>query len=146
MVSRTNKISPQDRLAIEFERRLLKLLKRGRQAINPGTGRPVIGEDGKVIMKPTHLTGVFEPLRKPEFFQQLEVTEGFVTWPGEIDLAPDAMHAAIRQFFPVNQASTVGLTHTLGGRFGPRNDNGQPLATSNTIRLQSIPSLYFVTQ
>ena len=63
MVSGTNKISPQDRLAIEFDRRLLKLLKRGRQAINPGTGRPVIGEDGKVIMKPASSTDL-ETIRK----------------------------------------------------------------------------------
>lgn len=55
------------------------------------------GVSGKVIMRHTHLTGVFELLRRPEFFQQLEVTEGFVTWPGELDLAPDAMHEAIRE-------------------------------------------------
>ncbi|HIF67805.1 MAG TPA: hypothetical protein EYQ29_00460 [Candidatus Lambdaproteobacteria bacterium] len=33
----------------------------------------------------------------PNFFRRLQVTEGFVSWPGEIDLAPDAMCEAIRR-------------------------------------------------
>ncbi len=53
------------------------------------------GLTGKVIMKDSHLTGVFQALTDPEIFQQLQVTDGFVTWPGDIDLAPDAMHDSI---------------------------------------------------
>lgn len=41
--------------------------------------------------------GVFAALRTVEAFNQVRVEHGAVTWPGEIDLAPDAMHAAIRQ-------------------------------------------------
>ena len=41
--------------------------------------------------------GVFAPLRDPAFFARVSVELGDVTWPGELDLAPDAMYDAIRQ-------------------------------------------------
>ncbi len=40
--------------------------------------------------------GVFTALRDPALFAQVRVVCGVVTWPGELDLAPDAMHEAIR--------------------------------------------------
>lgn len=40
--------------------------------------------------------GVFEALRDPEQFAQVRIEQGAVTWPGELDLAPDAMYDAIR--------------------------------------------------
>jgi hypothetical protein len=55
------------------------------------------GLTGRVTLKPTHLTGVFKPLGDPATFRRLQVTDGFVSWPGEIDLAPDAMYEAIRR-------------------------------------------------
>lgn len=55
------------------------------------------GLTGKVRMLPSHLFGVFEKLKDPVVFNQLQVTDGFVSWPGEIDLAPDAMYQAIKQ-------------------------------------------------
>jgi hypothetical protein len=36
--------------------------------------------------------GVFENLRDRSFFNQVRVLDGVVTWPGEIDLASDAMY------------------------------------------------------
>jgi hypothetical protein len=39
--------------------------------------------------------GVFAALADQELFSRATVVHGAVTWPGEIDLAPDAMHAAI---------------------------------------------------
>lgn len=39
--------------------------------------------------------GVFAALADPAVFAQVRVEYGAVTWPGEIDLAPDAMYAAI---------------------------------------------------
>jgi hypothetical protein len=39
--------------------------------------------------------GVFEVLRDPRAFAQVRVEHGAVTWPGELDLAPDAMHEEI---------------------------------------------------
>lgn len=55
------------------------------------------GLSGVVKILPTHLYGVFEKLKDPDFFNRLEVTDGFVSWPDEIDLAPDAMYQAIKQ-------------------------------------------------
>ncbi len=40
--------------------------------------------------------GVFAALRNEELFAQVGIEYGVVVWPGEIDLAPDAMYAAIR--------------------------------------------------
>jgi hypothetical protein len=55
------------------------------------------GLTGAVKILPSHLYGVFEKLKDPVFFHQLTVTEGFIAWPDEIDLAPDAMYQAIKQ-------------------------------------------------
>ena len=40
---------------------------------------------------------VFARLRDRTLFEQVHVDMGAVVWPGELDLAPDAMHAAIKQ-------------------------------------------------
>jgi hypothetical protein len=40
--------------------------------------------------------GVFARLRDRSLFAQAHVEMGAVVWPGERDLAPDAMHAAIK--------------------------------------------------
>ena len=41
--------------------------------------------------------GVFARLAAPAIFAQAAERHGVVTWPGEIDLAPDAMYDAIQQ-------------------------------------------------
>ena len=41
--------------------------------------------------------GVFAALRDEKLFRQAKVVLGAVTWPGDLDLAPDAMHCAIRE-------------------------------------------------
>lgn len=40
--------------------------------------------------------GVFSVLRDPARFAQVRVEYGAVTWPGELDLAPDSMHAVLK--------------------------------------------------
>jgi hypothetical protein len=54
------------------------------------------GTEGKVRFETSHLSGVFEALKTPEVFRQARVEDGAVTWPGEIDLAPDAMYREIK--------------------------------------------------
>lgn len=54
------------------------------------------GLEGRVRILPSHLHGVFAALTDPEVFNHLSVTDGFVSWPNELDLAPDAMYDAIR--------------------------------------------------
>jgi hypothetical protein len=60
----------------------------------------VDGTQGKIdMMQRIHSpnAGVFAPLADPAYFAQVFVEHGAVNWPGEIDLAPDAMYAAIKQ-------------------------------------------------
>lgn len=40
--------------------------------------------------------GVFARLADPALFAQVFIEHGAVTWPGELDLAPDAMYYALR--------------------------------------------------
>lgn len=54
------------------------------------------GTSGKVKFEPSHLTGVFEALKDPHVFRQAYIEHGAVTWPGNLDLAPDAMYEAIK--------------------------------------------------
>jgi len=39
--------------------------------------------------------GVFKQLQDESLFARIYIDHGAVTWPGEIDLAPDAMHSEI---------------------------------------------------
>jgi hypothetical protein len=54
------------------------------------------GTSGQIQFDPRGLTGALAPLRDPEFFRRAFVDHGAVAWPGEIDLAPDAMYKAIQ--------------------------------------------------
>jgi hypothetical protein len=68
--------------------------------VNPEPGLSLFvrfrdGLCGRVRFAPEELTGVLAPLLDVDFFGRVFVDQGAVTWPGEIDLAPDAMHADI---------------------------------------------------
>ena len=52
--------------------------------------------DMSVLVRSPH-AGVFAQLADPTRFAQAFVEHGAVTWPGELDLAPDAMYAAIKK-------------------------------------------------
>lgn len=49
----------------------------------------------KLIM--SDKAGVFAALKDQDLFNKAHLEHGVLTWPGEIDLAPDAMHDAIKQ-------------------------------------------------
>lgn len=55
------------------------------------------GVRGTVHWSESAFTGVFEPLRDPQFFRQALIDHGAVAWPNGADLAPDAMHAEFRR-------------------------------------------------
>lgn len=62
--------------------------------------RFVDGVEGVVNLKAlvqSPRAGVFAALADPVRFAQAFVQHGAVTWPGELDLAPDAMCTAIKQ-------------------------------------------------
>ena len=41
--------------------------------------------------------GIFAALRDATLFAQARIECGALTWPGDLDLAPDAMHRAIKE-------------------------------------------------
>jgi hypothetical protein len=53
------------------------------------------GVRGRVRISPEKMTGVLAPLRDLRFFEQVFIDHGAVAWPGEIDLAPDAMYEEV---------------------------------------------------
>lgn len=53
------------------------------------------GLAGHVQLQPEELTGVLARLLDVQFFEQVFIDCGAVAWPGEIDLAPDAMYARV---------------------------------------------------
>lgn len=55
------------------------------------------GLTGEVVLKESHLKGVFEVLKNPDVFSKVTCEHGFVEWPGEIDLAPDAMYEEVKK-------------------------------------------------
>jgi len=69
------------------------------QVIEPGRFRVRFadGVEGMVSFAPSAYRGVFAKLRDPAEFNKLYVDGYFVSWPGELDLAPDAMHFHIKQ-------------------------------------------------
>ena len=50
---------------------------------------------GRVWLRQEELTGALAPLRDVQFFERVFIDYGAVAWPGEIDLAPDAMYAEV---------------------------------------------------
>ncbi|MCL2655966.1 MAG: DUF2442 domain-containing protein [Betaproteobacteria bacterium] len=54
------------------------------------------GTANLTILIHSPVAGVFAALADPTLFAQARVEHGAVTWPGEIDLAPDAMYAEIK--------------------------------------------------
>lgn len=54
--------------------------------------RFVDGVEGQVHFRPGFFRGVFAHLVDPASFAEARVEMGAVTWPGELDLAPDRMH------------------------------------------------------
>ena len=53
------------------------------------------GLNGRVRLRPEDLTGALAPLLDLQFFKRVYIDCGAVAWPGQIDLAPDAMYAQI---------------------------------------------------
>jgi hypothetical protein len=55
------------------------------------------GLEGVVRFPPEFFKGVFSHLSDPSRFKEVAVVNGAVTWPGGLDLAPDAMYEDIQQ-------------------------------------------------
>ena len=72
----------------------VKVLAEYRIAVRFHDGTSGVVDLSRLVCSPA--AGVFAELRDPAVFARVEVTLGAVKWPGEIDLAPDAMYAALR--------------------------------------------------
>jgi hypothetical protein len=55
------------------------------------------GLEGNVRFQPSAYQGVFAKLRDPFEFNRVRVNGYFISWPGDLDLSPDAMHHHIQQ-------------------------------------------------
>ena len=55
------------------------------------------GTSGMARFDDGFFTGVFEVLKDDALFRRAYVAHGAVTWPGELDLAPDAMYDEIKR-------------------------------------------------
>jgi hypothetical protein len=53
------------------------------------------GLSGRIHLSQDELTGVLAPLRDLAFFEGVYIDDGAVAWPGDVDLAPDAMYRQI---------------------------------------------------
>jgi hypothetical protein len=53
------------------------------------------GLSGRVRLNREDLTGVLVALQDMDFFRCVYIDSGAVAWPGNIDLAPDAMYAQV---------------------------------------------------
>ena len=60
------------------------------------------GLTGHIQLERKNMTGVLSPLADPSFFEQVFIDSGAVAWPGEIDLAPDAMYATVANQKPAD--------------------------------------------
>lgn len=52
---------------------------------------------GEITITDKFLKGVFEVLKDKQLFQQVTCHHGFIEWPGDLDLAPDAMYYEIQK-------------------------------------------------
>lgn len=55
------------------------------------------GRKGTFDMKPYLNIGVFKDLRDKEYFEQVGIFLGAVTWPNEQDIAPETLVAGLMQ-------------------------------------------------
>ena len=53
------------------------------------------GLSGRVRLDPREFTGVLASLADVEFFNRVHIDGGAPAWPGDIDLAPDALYRQI---------------------------------------------------
>ncbi len=55
------------------------------------------GTSGIVKFEESFFRGVFKPLLNSEAFAKVTVSDGAVTWPNDLDLAPDQMYDQIKK-------------------------------------------------
>jgi hypothetical protein len=92
--NRTSALIPRIKATAPDDVRDVILLPNDRLAVRFYDGTAGIVDMAAMIASPS--AGVFAKLRDPAIFTKVHTLCGVVTWPGEIDLAPDTMHKAIK--------------------------------------------------
>ncbi len=92
---RAASVTPAIRPSMPWRVREVSILPGFRLSVRFVDGLTGIVDMSALIASPE--AGVFAPLRDRAAFEQVYIEHGAVTWPGELDLAPDAMHAAIKE-------------------------------------------------
>jgi Protein of unknown function (DUF2442) len=46
-------------------------------------------------LREEQFTGLLAALQDQQFFERVFIVQGAIAWPGDIDLAPDAMYAEV---------------------------------------------------
>ena len=72
----------------------VRALREYRLAVRFADGTHGEADLSRLVLGPN--AGIFAALRDHKLFAQAAIEDGAVTWPGELDLAPDAMYDAIR--------------------------------------------------
>ena len=92
---RAARVAPATKAAAPWRVREVTALPGSRLFVRFVDGLTGIVDLSALIASPE--AGVFARLRDRNLFEQVTVAMGAVVWPGELDLAPDAMHAEIKQ-------------------------------------------------
>lgn len=69
------------------------------------------GLAGRVQLQREELTGALAPLRDVQFFNRVFIDSGAVAWPGDIDLAPDAMYMRVASNTNEQQPAPLGRSN-----------------------------------
>jgi hypothetical protein len=92
---RAASVTPAIRPAAPWRVQEVTALANGRLFVRFVDGLTGIADLSALIASPE--AAVFARLRDRALFEQAHVEMGVVVWPGDLDLAPDAMHAAIKE-------------------------------------------------
>jgi Protein of unknown function (DUF2442) len=64
------------------------------------------GREGIFDMKPYLNRGVFQELRNVNYFSQVGIVLGAITWPNEQDIAPETLLAELKPVTTLEQVSS----------------------------------------
>lgn len=92
---RTTSITPVIRPSMPWRVREVTALGGYRLSVSFVDGLSGTVDMSALIVSPE--AGVFASLSDHALFDQVYVEHGAITWPGDLDLAPDAMYAAIKE-------------------------------------------------
>ena len=99
------------------------------------------GLTGHIHLERKNMTGVLSPLADPSFFEQVFIDSGAVAWPGEIDLAPDAMYATV-----ATDCWTLPPHAMAGMTLSPATALNSPLGTKAVLFFVFFPSGVLVSE